>query len=211
MFAALVNARATSETQGISAGFSAMDNAVIDGVSGGQIYNVVYPADIDQDSSAATADIINQVRTAIAGTSSTGALVLPPCMVIQGYSQGAAAVVDALQNLTDTAAMNVIKGVVLLGNPRHKPNLTCNIDPQGQDSTFGAVGAANLLGFASVPDEYISRTADICIEGDGICDTAHALGVNQAHQSYPFDNATQSTGASFSAAAVAGFAMTFTA
>lgn len=157
---ALVNARGTGEAQGESSGFVVMNAFVTGNMTGGQIYNVDYPANVDQDSSAATAEIIRNVRLIADGSSNT---TLPPCVILQGYSQGASAVVDALQQLTDEAAMNVVRGVILLGDPRHKPGLLSNIDNDGLTSTRASPGAGNLLNLASLPDPYVDRTIDVCI------------------------------------------------
>lgn len=82
------------------------------------------------------------------------------CIILQGYSQGASATCDALPELTGPA-FDAVKGVVLLGNPEHQPNLACNVDGVGGNKTFKAKGFFSIAK-PGIPDEWVSKSLDIC-------------------------------------------------
>lgn len=65
---AIINTRGTGEAQGPSAGFTTMNRNVQSQKSGGKIYNTVYPAGSNQDSSAGTADVSYSRTRALIGT-----------------------------------------------------------------------------------------------------------------------------------------------
>lgn len=117
------------------------------------------------------------------------------CFILEGYSQGAAATTNALNDITG-AAFNAVRGVFLIGNPLHRAGLACNVDPRGGSSTRNVNGLSVLLG-ESIPQNWISKTLDVCAYGDGVCDTTHGFGINAAHLSYPYDSDTQTLGTNF--------------
>jgi len=183
----LIETRGTNEPQGPSNSFKTMDAAIIAQVMGGTEYDTVYPASIDQNSAKGTADIINQVN---AGLKSNPNM----CFILEGYSQGAAATVDAMPKLTG-AAFDAIKGVFLIGNPHHKSGLACNVDSNGGTTTKNVNGLTAFFG--SIPANWVSKTLDVCAYGDGVCDTAHGFGITAAHLSYKSDANVQSQGIKF--------------
>jgi hypothetical protein len=73
-----------------------MNQNIMSQLPGGTIYNTVYPAGENQDSSAGTTDIINHITTTLQTNPNE-------CFILEGYSQGAAATVNALVQLTRTA------------------------------------------------------------------------------------------------------------
>lgn len=139
------------------------------------------------------------------------------CFILEGYSQGAAATVDALPRLTGNA-FNAVRGVFLIGNPDHKAGLACNVDNNGGTTTRN-VNGLSAFGSAGIPSNWISKTLDVCIlvsqvsstertnmecsvndrrdQGDGVCDTTNGRGINAAHLRYPRDSATQNLGTEF--------------
>jgi hypothetical protein len=151
----IINARGTGEIQGQSFGFRTMNSRVQSAVSGGKLYNVVYPASSDQNSSAGTADIINKI---------TNTLKTNPneCFILEGYSQGAQATVNAMPKLTG-ANFDAVKGVFLIGNPSHKAGLACNVDEKGGDSTKNVNGLSTAAGNV-IPNNWIAKTLDVCIK-----------------------------------------------
>ncbi|KAI4849128.1 cutinase [Aureobasidium sp. EXF-8845] len=183
----LIETRGTNEPQGPSNSFKTMDAAIIAQVMGGTEYDTVYPASIDQNSAKGTADIINQVNTGLKSNPNM-------CFILEGYSQGAAATVDAMPKLTG-AAFNAIKGVFLIGNPHHKSGLACNVDSNGGTTTKNVNGLTVLVG--SIPANWVSKTLDVCAYGDGVCDTAHGFGITAAHLSYKSDANVQNQGIKF--------------
>ncbi|KAI1311170.1 A cutinase-like protein from cryptococcus Sp [Xylaria venustula] len=187
----IINTRGTGEAQGESSAFRTMNSQITSQLSGGKIYNTVYSASYSQDSTAATQDIINKISTTLKSSPNE-------CFVLQGYSQGAAATVNALSSLTD-ASFDAVKGVFLVGDPEHKSGLACNIDNNGGTTTKDVNGLEIALS-KGIPDNWISKTSDVCIYGDGVCDTTHGTGITAQHLSYPTDSSTQKLGASFAVA-----------
>ncbi|KAI4758396.1 cutinase [Aureobasidium sp. EXF-3400] len=183
----LIETRGTNEPQGPSNSFKTMNAAIIAQVMGGTEYDTVYPASIDQISVVGTTDIINQVNTGLKSDPNR-------CFILEGYSQGAAATVDAMPKLTG-AAFNAIKGVFLIGNPHHKAGLACNVDATGGTTTKNVNGLTVLV--SSIPATWVSKTLDVCAYGDGVCDTTHGLGITAAHLSYKSDANVQNQGIKF--------------
>lgn len=150
----IINTRGTGEAQGQSAGFRTMNSRITAQLTGGKIYNTVYPAGADQQSSQGTQDIINKI---------TSTLLTNPneCLILEGYSQGAAATVNALPRIT-AANFDAVKGVFLIGDPEHKSGLACNVDNNGGTSTRD-VNGLSAAGSQGIPSNWISKTLDVCI------------------------------------------------
>ncbi|PWN87230.1 A cutinase-like protein from cryptococcus Sp [Acaromyces ingoldii] len=192
----IIDTRGTGEAQGESRGFTTMNQRIMQQVTGGSRYDTVYPAGYNQDSSQATTDIVNHVN---ANTNT--------CYILEGYSQGAAATVNAMSKLTG-AAFNAVRGVILIGDPLHKAGLACNVDNNGGDTTKN-VNGISAAGSAGIPSNWVSKTLDICIkthlltvldlcnQGDGVCDTTDGSGITSQHLQYPNDSPTQTLGANF--------------
>lgn len=185
---AIINTRGTGEAQGPSSGFTTMNRNIQSKLSGGKIYNTVYPADASQNSAAGTTDIVNKITTTLRTSPNE-------CFVLEGYSQGAAATVNALSKLTGTAN-SAVKAVFLIGNPQHKSGLTCNVDSTGGTTTRN-VNGISAYGTYGIPSAWVARSLDVCAYGDGVCDTTHGLGINAAHLSYPRDSNVQTQGTNF--------------
>lgn len=83
------------------------------------------------------------------------------CFILEGYSQGAAATVDALPQLTG-ASFDAVKGVFLIGDPDHKSGLACNVDNNGGTTTRN-VNGLSAFGSRGIPSNWISKTKDVCI------------------------------------------------
>lgn len=150
----IINTRGTGEVQGPSAGFRTMNSNVQAQLPGGKIVNTVYPADISQNSAAGTAFIINQISTTLKSSPNE-------CFILEGYSQGAAATVNALPKLTG-ASFNAVKGVFLIGDPLHESGLACNVDNNGGTTTRNVNGLSIDSG-NGIPSNWISKTLDVCI------------------------------------------------
>lgn len=215
--AAIINTRGTGEAQGPSAGFRTMNANVQRQLPGGKIYNTVYPASFSQNSAAGTTDIVNKVTSTLRGSPNE-------CFILEGYSQGAAATVDALPRLTGST-FAAVKGVFLIGDPDHKSGLACNVDNNGGTTTRN-VNGLSAFGAAGIPSNWVAKTLDVCIyvsrlssfcfdagglvgacptlltgdrsaQGDGVCDTTHGYGINAQHLQYPSDSPTQNLGTNF--------------
>ena len=90
---------------------------------------------------------------------------------ILGYSQGAAATIIGTAKFTpDTAAYDAIKGILVIGNPGHKPFQATNVDENGGLLTDGYFGSA-YDGGVRFPDFWYQSTKllDICHTGDSVC------------------------------------------
>jgi len=190
----LLNTRGTGEPQGESSGFRTMNANVMSQLPGGKLYNTVYPAGADQNSASGTRDIINHIQTTLASNPNE-------CFILEGYSQGAAATDDALPSLTGNA-FNAVKGVFLIGDPEHHSGLTCNVDNHGGTTTRNVNGIEAYK--AGVPSNWVSKTLDVCILGDGVCDTRDGVGITLQHLEYPTDSATQNLGTNFILKALRG-------
>lgn len=150
----IINTRGTGERQGPSAGFTTMNSRVRSALSGGTIYNTVYPAGFSQNSAAGTSDIVRQVQSGLASDPDR-------CFILEGYSQGAAATVNALSRLTG-AQFDAVKGVFLIGNPLHTAGLACNVDQNGGATTRNTRGISAGFG-GGIPANWVSKTLDVCI------------------------------------------------
>lgn len=150
----IINTRGTGEAQGESSGFRTMNSRITSQLEGGTIYNTVYPASFSQNSAAGTEDIIDRINTGLQSNPSE-------CFILQGYSQGAAATVDALPELTGEA-FDAVKGVFLIGNPDHKAGLACNVDNNGGTTTANVNGLSGRFS-PGIPSEWVSKTLDVCI------------------------------------------------
>lgn len=150
--------------------------------------NTVYPAGSDQNSATGTAFIVSQISSTLSTNPNE-------CFILEGYSQGAAATTNAMPKLTG-ASFDAVKGVFLIGNPLHKSGLACNVDNKGGDTTKNVRGLSAGLG-GGIPNEWVGKTLDVCIYGDGVCDTTHGFGINAQHLQYSRDSSTQTLGTEF--------------
>lgn len=133
--------------------------------------------------------IVNTVKTTLASDPDH-------CFFLEGYSQGAAATVDALASLTDGATFDAVRGVFLIGNPRHQPGLSCNVDEQGGRSTRETRGLESLQ--RGIPQRWVSKTRDLCLSGDAVCDSP--FGSWATHLTYGYSPEVQKYGAKFGVA-----------
>ncbi|GKU10314.1 unnamed protein product, partial [Fusarium langsethiae] len=144
----------TEEPQGPSAGFRTMNSRIMSQVPGDKVYNTVYAAGFDQNSAQGTRDIVREVNSVLASNPSE-------CIILEGYSQGAAATVNAMSQLTGSA-FDAVKGVFLIGDPLHRRGLECNVDNRG-GSTTKDVSGISAFGRAGIPQNWVSRTLDVCV------------------------------------------------
>ena len=150
----IINTRGTGEAQGESSGFRTMNSRVRSALSGGKTYNTVYAADASQNSQAGTADIVNKITMTLRTSPKE-------CFILEGYSQGAQATVNALSQLTG-ANFDAVKGVFLIGDPAHKAGLACNVDNNGGTTTRNVNGLSGRFG-TGIPSNWVSKTLDVCI------------------------------------------------
>ena len=149
----IINTRGTGEIQGPSAGFRTMNSRITAALSGGKIYNTVYLAGSDQNSAAGTQDIINKITSTLKSNPNE-------CFILEGYSQGAAATVNAMSRLTGTN-FDAVKGVFLIGDPAPKSGLACNVDNNGGTTTRNVNGLSSFG--QNIPSNWVAKTLDVCI------------------------------------------------
>ena len=151
-----------------------------------------------------TLQIINQINSLLRTNPAR-------CIILEGYSQGAAATVNAMLDITG-AAFTAVKAVFLEGNPLHQSGLACNVDANGGTTTRNVRGISAGLG-GGIPANWVSKTLDVCnyvsqaflwrrrrlidVQGDGVCDTTHGQGINAAHLAYPRSASVQNLGTDF--------------
>ncbi|KAH8921003.1 carbohydrate esterase family 5 protein [Atractiella rhizophila] len=185
----LINTRGTTEVQGPSAGFVTMSANVRAAVSGGREYDTVYPAGWDQNSAQATTNILAQINT--------GASLCPDQVyVLLGYSQGAAATYNALQQLSaSSTAGKKVAAVFVIGNPERRPGFNADVDNTGGSLTDACFGIESSI-TAGLPRAWDStgKVLDVCYPGDGVC---CGLAITAQHLLYPSDPSTQALGTSF--------------
>ncbi|KAH8916293.1 carbohydrate esterase family 5 protein [Atractiella rhizophila] len=185
----MINTRGTTEIQGPSAGFLTMSRNIRAAISGGREYYTVYPAALDQNSAQATRNILAQINTGYS-------LCPDQVYVLLGYSQGAAATTNALNQLSATsAAGQKVAAVFMIGNPHREPGFTANVDNLGGDSTDLCYGISSLI-TASIPRAWdnTGKVRDVCYPGDGVC---CGLAITAPHLLYGTDPGTQTLGTTF--------------
>jgi len=186
----IISTRGTGEPQGPSVGFVTMIADTLKNVPGGVELDTVYPAGIDQNSSGATAFIINTINSGLTSCPNQVYALL-------GYSQGATATVDALKQISTTsAAGKAVKAVVLIGDPEHEPGKQSNVDQNGGTTTDNAIGIEGHVAGAGIPNTWDAsgKVLDICFLGDGVCS---GFAITEQHLLYGSTPSVQTLGANF--------------
>lgn len=186
----IISTRGTGELQGPSAGFRGMIRDTLAQVPGGVEHDTIYPAAFNQQSQQGTADIINTVRSGLKSCPDQKFILL-------GYSQGAAATVDAMKKLsTDSPEFSAIKGAFLIGNPQRLPGKKSNTDQNGGDTTKSATGISARFPGAGIPADWDNsgKVLDVCFTGDGVCS---GFTINAPHLAYITSQSVQNMGADF--------------
>ncbi|KAJ9479596.1 Cutinase [Pseudozyma hubeiensis] len=189
----IIEARGTGEPQGPSIGFRAMNAKILSTVPNGTDYPVVYPASPLNQVDIGVRDIIRKINESLSEDPRT-------CFVLQGYSQGASVVTQTMPQLQG-AAFDAVKAAILIGDPTHVPGQECNVDGNGGDSTKDARGALFFL-YKGTPSNWVSKTKDICLPGDGVCQLFPGVGTTPPHFLYGFDPSVQDLGSRFAISAL---------
>lgn len=150
----IINTRGTGEPQGESSGFRTMNQQITSQVRGGTIYNTRYAAGFSQNSAAGTRDILSQIDTTLRRDPGH-------CFILQGYSQGAAATVNAIDQISESdPRFNAVRGVFLIGSPMRRAGLACNVDTNGGTRTRNVNGISRALG--RIPERWVAKSLDVC-------------------------------------------------
>jgi hypothetical protein len=148
----IIDTRGNGTPQGPSTGFRIMNANIRMQVSGGTIYNTVYPAGMDLNAAPGTDAIVRHIHDTLDDNPNE-------CFVLEGYSLGATATCDALPRLTGDS-FRAVKAVFLIGNPEHKAGLDSNVDSLGGGTTKNSNGI--LVSRGGIPEEWVSKTMDVC-------------------------------------------------
>lgn len=161
------------EPQGPSGPFEPLNRQITQMLAPGQKeHDTLYGATWYQNSGPGTDDIINTVKAAEPGH----------CFILEGYSQGATATVNALPRLNDD--YDKILGVILFGNPCRQqgtPMLPGNAMPgwappvlnDSPGILVGTLLCPTLDG--DVPEQWRGKVKDICQPGDPMCSRNYAV------------------------------------
>ncbi|KAI5208163.1 hypothetical protein E4T39_01460 [Aureobasidium subglaciale] len=202
----IVDIRGTGERQGPSKVFITMNKEIFAAVPGGLrasdsngFLSRAISADKCGSMTSSTLPLLTKTLPWRLWTTIHKQLEVNPdmCFILEGCSQGAAAVVDALQQISGPS-FDAVKGVFLIGNPLHKASLACNVDSAGGTSTRRVDGSGGL-GFEirpGIPSPWVSKSLDVCARGDSVCDSASPGDISE-HATYANDSAVQLQGSTF--------------
>lgn len=162
----IIATRGTGEIQGPSIAFTNMTAETLKNVPNGIVYNTVYPASQANNSlTDGVKDIGQYIDNGLKDCPDQKYALL-------GYSQGATVTAMALHNYTNmnSASAKAIAGVLLVGNPAHKPYQAANYDEKGGLTTNGFTGILYET-VARVPTVWYqsTRLIDICYFNDFVC------------------------------------------
>jgi len=119
-------------------------------------------------------------------------------LALLGYSQGAAATVDALKLLGDpTSGINQnVKAVFLVGDTEHEPGKKSNIDQNGGNTTDNVTGILGHVAGAGIPTAWdvSGLVIDMCFQGDAVC---NGSGISLQHLEYGITASVQTIGTNF--------------
>lgn len=191
----ILSSRGTGELQGPSVGFLGMIKTTLATVPNGVEYDVVYPAaaDVTQQSTfIGSRDIERYVNDGLKACPQQKYALL-------GYSQGATVTLEAFQNLTGSAA-DVIKAVVLIGNPYQVKNQAVTVDQFGGGLTRSNDGillplAGTLNLSPKLPEN--GKALNICYIGDPVCNGIAYTITSPAHLAYGASPGVQKLGSDF--------------
>lgn len=160
----LIDARGTSEPQAVSMMFYLLIENILAKKTGGVSQSAEYPAALNQNTTSGenfVLDIINKD--------------LQDCpqqkYALFGYSQGATLVLNVLSQL-DAKALDMLKAVILVGNPYHVPGQISNVNATAQPDPhagFGIFVASASSSNSSIPTlspalDRDGKVLDYCLE-----------------------------------------------
>ncbi|KAK1139458.1 hypothetical protein N8T08_000737 [Aspergillus melleus] len=191
----LIDARGTSEPQGISTMFYPMIQSILANVSDGASLPVEYPAGPDQNTASGemfVIDIINQgIRDCPEQT-----------YALFGYSQGATLVLRTLEQLSNEA-LDAVKSIILVGNPYRIPGKISNVNATAQYEANTSVGMFVTMASSNDTIPQLSsrmdksgKVLDFCLDGDNVCsyNPACSCQIPAGHLSYGLVDTIQENG-----------------
>lgn len=184
-----IETRGTGEMQGPSAAFVPVMDDVSSTLRGDfNTYNTKYAAATDQNSKAGTQDIINRIKKGLKECPDQKYLLL-------GVSQGAAATTAVLQKTPINSKVGrAIAGVLLYGNPLHRPHKQSNVDQNGKKTTNDVTGLSRWGEGIPKTWDKSGRVMDVCFSDDIVCSS---VGSAFAHFMYPFTQSTNNLATKF--------------
>lgn len=162
----LIDARGTTEPQGVSTMFFPVIENILANKSGGVSLSVEYPAALNQNTTSGEDFVIDTITA--------GLLSCPQqTYALFGYSQGASLMLNVLARL-NSRALEAVTSVILAGNPYRVPGKISNVDETAQHDSSSSVGMFAAQAIASNSSSVIPQLApevdrsgkvlDYCIE-----------------------------------------------
>jgi Cutinase len=96
-----------------------------------------------------------------------------------GYSQGAQVVHMTLDEFLTSAELGHIDAVLLLADPESAPGMPY-VDSPKTDGTAGTHTGGGILAEDSLPVEVSSRSTEVCIQDDPVCDSPGVTALDTA-------------------------------
>ncbi|KAJ6179521.1 cutinase-domain-containing protein [Penicillium mononematosum] len=193
----LIDARGTTEPQGVSTMFYPMIENILANISGGVSLPVEYPAGTAQNTTTGENFVLDIIRE--------GLYQCPgQKYALFGYSQGATLMLRVLNRL-DHRALSLVKSVILVGNPYRTPGRLSSVNEKGQRDYSDSVGIFTSSALAenksaavpqlSVDIDRSGKVLDYCLAGDGVCsyNSACPCQTPAGHLSYGLVDTVQTT------------------
>lgn len=130
--AELVDARGTSEPQGVSMMFYPMIRNILANISDGVSLPVEYPAGPDQNTTTGELFVLDIIKESVENCPNQN-------YALFGYSQGASLILKVLKQLNHRA-LSKVKSVILVGNPYRVPGKLSSVNGTGQRDFSASVG-----------------------------------------------------------------------
>ncbi|CAG8274760.1 unnamed protein product [Penicillium salamii] len=193
----LVDARGTSEPQGVSMMFYPMIRNILANISDGVSLPVEYPAGPDQNTTTGELFVLDIIKESVENCPNQN-------YALFGYSQGASLILKVLKQLNHRA-LSKVKSVILVGNPYRVPGKLSSVNGTGQRDFSASVGMFAESAIAAGGNTTISQlskemdrsgiTLDYCLAGDGVCsyNSACPCQIPASHLSYGLVDTVQST------------------
>ncbi|CAG8399092.1 unnamed protein product [Penicillium salamii] len=216
----LIDARGTSEPQGVSMMFYPMIQNILANISDGVSLPVEYPAGSDQNTTTGEAFVLNMINEGLENCPNQK-------YALFGYSQGASLILRVLEQLNHRA-LRKIQSVILFGNPYRMPGKLSSVNETGQRDYSASVGMFAESAIAAGENDTIPQlskemdlsgmTLDYCLavsirlygsgyshwgtnrltlgrQGDGVCsyNSACPCEIPASHLSYGLVDTVQTT------------------
>ncbi|KAG7566903.1 hypothetical protein FFLO_01404 [Filobasidium floriforme] len=168
----VISARGTGELQAFPTGNRGTVDGILNAVSGGSNYEVMYPAIADflNGPRQGARDLLSHVQSTLSSCPDTK-------FVLVGYSQGAMVVVNAEND--NSLPVDSVVATILYGNPYWRAG-----QPENAGTATIGSGSAALTGIRT-PEAYRAKTHDVCNRGDNVCTSIGSLVAHLGYSTSP--------------------------